>query len=252
MFKPCYPWSLFHDHDQSNFLFCPPNQSTIVFLIHFFICLFLIHFFICLCIADNCVKCHIQDGVAVVRFDTPDSKVSLKCGKKKKKYYKKSSEISLYSIEDVISLIWISYFLCQVNVLSEKLTTELVEVSITRADSAYSCNHYRLCSLSHLIAFMFTCLLPLLMWITDQVMQGVEKNPDVKSVVLASAKPGCWIAGADIKYVGQYGLQIIIIVKCMHHWYLILNSINGRYHDLLVRKITMFQLHATPVQCYSL
>lgn len=68
--------------------------------------------------ADNCVKCHIQDGVAVVRFDTPDSKV---------------------------------------NVLSEKLTTELVEV-----------------------------------------MQGVEKNPDVKSVVLASAKPGCWIAGADI------------------------------------------------------
>lgn len=48
-------------------------------------------------------------------------------------------------------------------------------------------------------------------------MQGVEKNPDVKSVVLASAKPGCWIAGADIKYVGQYGLQIIIIVKCMHY-----------------------------------
>ena len=83
-------------------------------------------------------------------------------------------------------------------------------------------------------------------------MQGVEKNPDVKSVVLASAKPGCWIAGADIKYVEQYGLQIIIIVKCMHQWYLILNTINGRYHDLLVRKITMFQLHATPVQCYSL
>lgn len=68
--------------------------------------------------ADKCVKCHIQDGVAVVRFDTPDSKV---------------------------------------NVLSEKLTTELVEV-----------------------------------------MQGVENNPDVKSIVLASAKPGCWIAGADI------------------------------------------------------
>lgn len=68
--------------------------------------------------ADSCVKCHIQDGVAVVRFDTPDSKV---------------------------------------NVLSEKLTTELVEV-----------------------------------------MQGVENNPDVKSIVLASAKPGCWIAGADI------------------------------------------------------
>ena len=31
-------------------------------------------------------------------------------------------------------------------------------------------------------------------------MQGVESNPDVKSVVLLSAKPGCWIAGADIKY----------------------------------------------------
>lgn len=67
---------------------------------------------------DNSVKCHIQDGVAVVRFDTPGSKV---------------------------------------NVLSENLTRELVEV-----------------------------------------MQGVEKNPEVKSIVLASAKPGCWIAGADI------------------------------------------------------
>lgn len=62
-----------------------------------------LHFFICLCVADNCVKCHIQDGVAVVRFDTPDSKVSPKYGKKK--YYKKTSEISLYSIEDVASLI---------------------------------------------------------------------------------------------------------------------------------------------------
>ena len=31
-------------------------------------------------------------------------------------------------------------------------------------------------------------------------MQGVESNPDVKSIVLVSAKPGCWIAGADIKY----------------------------------------------------
>ena len=217
IFRPCYPLSLFHDHDQSNFLFCPPNQSTIAFLIHFFICL---------CVADNCVKCHIQDGVAVVRFDTPDSKVSPKCGKKK--YYKKTSEISLYSIEDVASLIWFFNFLCQVNVLSEKLTTELVEVSIIRAESASLWNHYRLCSLSYLIAFAFIFLLPLLVWITDQVMQGVEKNPDVKSVVLASAKPGCWIAGADIKYVGQYSLQIIIIVKCMHQWHPILNTSNGR------------------------
>ena len=30
-------------------------------------------------------------------------------------------------------------------------------------------------------------------------MQGIESNPDVKSVVLLSGKPGCWIAGADIK-----------------------------------------------------
>ena len=38
-------------------------------------------------------------------------------------------------------------------------------------------------------------------------MQGVEKNPEVKSIVLASAKPGCWIAGADIKYVGHCKLS---------------------------------------------
>ena len=31
-------------------------------------------------------------------------------------------------------------------------------------------------------------------------MRSVESNPEVKSVVLATAKPGCWIAGADIKY----------------------------------------------------
>lgn len=30
-------------------------------------------------------------------------------------------------------------------------------------------------------------------------MRAVESDPEVKSVVLASAKPGCWIAGADIK-----------------------------------------------------
>lgn len=30
-------------------------------------------------------------------------------------------------------------------------------------------------------------------------MRAVELDPEVKSVVLASAKPGCWIAGADIK-----------------------------------------------------
>lgn len=67
---------------------------------------------------DSCVKCNIKDGVAVVKFDTPDSKV---------------------------------------NVLSEKLTRELVEV-----------------------------------------MQDLENNQQVNSVVLASGKPGCWVAGADI------------------------------------------------------
>jgi len=30
-------------------------------------------------------------------------------------------------------------------------------------------------------------------------MQDVENNREVESVVLASSKPGCWIAGADIK-----------------------------------------------------
>ncbi|KAM7446960.1 hypothetical protein ABFA07_004783 [Porites harrisoni] len=64
------------------------------------------------------VKYHVKDGVAVVRLDTPGSKV---------------------------------------NVLSEKLMSEVVEV-----------------------------------------MRAVESDPEVKSVVLASAKPGCWIAGADI------------------------------------------------------
>jgi len=29
-------------------------------------------------------------------------------------------------------------------------------------------------------------------------MQDVENNREVESVVLASSKPGCWIAGADI------------------------------------------------------
>ncbi|XP_029191418.2 trifunctional enzyme subunit alpha, mitochondrial-like [Acropora muricata] len=68
---------------------------------------------------DSCVKCNItSDGVAVVRFDTPGSKV---------------------------------------NVLSEKFTTDLAEV-----------------------------------------IQDVESNADVKSIVLLSSKPGCWIAGADI------------------------------------------------------
>ena len=36
----------------------------------------------CMCfslIGDSCVKCHINDGVAVVKFDTPDSKVGLIC-----------------------------------------------------------------------------------------------------------------------------------------------------------------------------
>lgn len=32
-----------------------------------------------------------------------------------------------------------------------------------------------------------------------QVIQDVESNADVKSIVLLSSKPGCWIAGADIK-----------------------------------------------------
>ena len=36
-------------------------------------------FFICFTSGDNCVKWHIKDGVAVVRFDTPDSKVILVC-----------------------------------------------------------------------------------------------------------------------------------------------------------------------------
>ena len=30
-------------------------------------------------IGDSCVKFHIKDGVAVVKFDTPDSKVVLVC-----------------------------------------------------------------------------------------------------------------------------------------------------------------------------
>lgn len=31
------------------------------------------------------------------------------------------------------------------------------------------------------------------------VIKEIYENPEVKSVVLASAKPGCFIAGADIK-----------------------------------------------------
>lgn len=32
-----------------------------------------------------------------------------------------------------------------------------------------------------------------------EAIQSVYQNPAVESVVLASAKPGCFIAGADIK-----------------------------------------------------
>jgi len=35
----------------------------------------------------------------------------------------------------------------------------------------------------------------------DEALTTIYQNPAVKSVVLASAKPGCFIAGADIKLV---------------------------------------------------
>ena len=38
------------------------------------------------------------------------------------------------------------------------------------------------------------------MFDVHQVMTSVQSNPDVNSIVLLSTKPGCWIAGADIKY----------------------------------------------------
>ncbi|XP_031569640.1 trifunctional enzyme subunit alpha, mitochondrial-like [Actinia tenebrosa] len=67
---------------------------------------------------DKYVSYKVQDGVAVVKFDTPGSKV---------------------------------------NVLSEKLTREF-----------------------------------------EEVMQEVLHDPNITSAVLISAKPGCWIAGADV------------------------------------------------------
>ena len=33
----------------------------------------------------------------------------------------------------------------------------------------------------------------------SEAFKAIYDNPEVKSVVLASAKPGCFIAGADIK-----------------------------------------------------
>ncbi|CAH3015984.1 unnamed protein product, partial [Porites evermanni] len=82
---------------------------------------------------EQFVKYHVKDGVAVVRLDTPGSKV---------------------------------------NVLSEKLMSEVVEV-----------------------------------------MRAVESDPEVKSVVLASAKPGCWIAGADINMLAAGDTAKKVILK---------------------------------------
>lgn len=49
------------------------------------------------------------------------------------------------------------------------------------------------------------------MFDAHQVMTSVESNPDVNSIVLLSTKPGCWIAGADIKY------GIITLIKYFYH-----------------------------------
>ncbi|EDO37709.1 predicted protein [Nematostella vectensis] len=47
------------------------------------------------------------------------------------------------------------------------------------------------------------------------VMQEITHNPDVKCSVLMSAKPGCWIAGADINMLkaGENAAQVTEIAK---------------------------------------
>ena len=51
-----------------------------------------------------------------------------------------------------------------------------------------------------------------------QVIQAVSANPDVTSAVLISGKPGCWIAGADVKYVALLLLCLLLLSYGCNYW----------------------------------